>query len=102
MLTQIQTHPFVIICYPETHDSLNEGQKNVSSHGGENPSGDNCNKLNPKLSRIAKEETIISGCVYSLRGEKACRQRSPRSANGKRRNRRVPCQHDYEQNKSSR
>ncbi len=81
MLAQVQSHAFVIIGYPETHDGPNDGQKNVSSSDSENPGGDNSNELNPKLPRIAKEETVVSGRVYGFRGEKARRQRSPGSAN---------------------
>ena len=81
MLAQVQAHAFVIIGYPETHDRLNDGQKNVSSNESENPSGNNGDELHPKLPRIAKEETVVSGRVYGFRGEKARRQRSPGSAN---------------------
>jgi hypothetical protein len=81
MLAQVQAHAFVIIGYPETHDGLNYGQKNISSNESENPSGNNSNELNPKLGRIAEEETVVSGRVYGFRGEKARRQRSPGSAN---------------------
>ena len=81
MLAQVQTHTLFFIRNPETHDSPHYRKKNISPNDGENPSGNYRDELNPKLSRIAKEKTVISGSIYGLGSEQAGRQCSPGSAN---------------------
>ena len=60
--------------------AFNNRKKNIVPTTAKIHVATTADELNPKLSRIAKEETVIAGCVDGLGSEQAGRQRAPGSA----------------------
>src|SRR3990167_5638826 len=81
VLAQVQAHPFLIVGDPQTHNRFHDGQENNRSDHGENPGCHDRHELNPQLTGITEEQTIVAGGVDRFRGEKTGCKGAPGSAN---------------------